>query len=36
MLYSNEYGWYLQRAGDDARGFFLEISSQKQGRVFVR
>ncbi|MBT8043410.1 MAG: hypothetical protein KJO79_00545 [Verrucomicrobiae bacterium] len=36
MLYSVEYGWYLQKSDRDARGPFLEISSQKQDRVFVR
>jgi hypothetical protein len=36
MLYSVEYGWFLQKGGRDARGFFLEISSQTKGRVIVR
>jgi hypothetical protein len=36
MLYSAEYGWFFQRKGRDARGFFLEISSQIKGRVFIR
>ncbi|MGB0775623.1 MAG: hypothetical protein ACPG32_15160 [Akkermansiaceae bacterium] len=36
MRYSATYGWFLQRSGSDARGFFLEISSQKKGRVFTR
>lgn len=36
MLYSTEYGWYLQRIATDTRGFYLEISSQTKGRVFVR
>ncbi len=36
MLYSVEYGWFLQKSGRDARGSFLEISSQTKGRVFVR
>jgi len=36
MLYTQEYGWFLQRHGNDARGCFLEISSQKRGRIFIR
>ena len=36
MLYSAEYGWFLQRTDHDTRGSFLEISSQTKGRVFVR
>lgn len=36
LLYSQEYGWYLQRISTDSRGIFIEISSQRQGKVFVR
>lgn len=36
MLYNPEYGWFLQRSGQDARGYYLEISSQTQGRLFIR
>ncbi len=36
ILYTAEYGWFLQRIDRDARGLFLEISSQIKGRVFVR
>lgn len=36
LLYSVEYGWFFQKGGRDARGFFLEISSQTKGQVFVR
>jgi len=36
MLYSPKYGWYIQRTGQDSRGAFVEIYSQKQGSVIVR
>ena len=36
MLYSVEYGWFIQKGGRDSRGRFLEISSQTKGRVFLR
>jgi hypothetical protein len=36
MLHSAEYGWFLQRIGDDARGYYMEISSQTRGRIFIR
>lgn len=36
MHWSPTYGWYLQAQRKDARGIYLEISSQTRGRVFVR
>lgn len=36
MLYTPEYGWFLQRSGNDARGYYMEISSQTKGRIFIR
>lgn len=36
MKYHYEYGWFLEKIREDARGTYLEISSQKKGRVFVR
>ncbi|MFK7909793.1 MAG: hypothetical protein AB8F34_04240 [Akkermansiaceae bacterium] len=36
MHYTEEYGWFLESVKEDARGIYLEISSQKKGRVFVR
>jgi len=36
MLYSEEYGWYLQRIATNSRGLYIEINSQRRGRVFVR
>jgi hypothetical protein len=36
MQYSEEYGWFLESQRTDARGVYLEISSQKMGRVFLR
>lgn len=36
MLYSPKYGWYIQRTGQDSRGAFVEIYSQKLGSVIVR
>ena len=36
MQYNQEYGWFLESTKSDARGVYLEISSQKLGRVFLR
>ena len=36
MQYTEEYGWFLESTKNDARGVYLEISSQNMGRVFVR
>lgn len=36
MLYSPEFGWFLQRTSHDAQGHFIEVSSQTKGRVFLR
>lgn len=36
MHYTEEYGWFLEAQKSDSRGVYLEISSQKKGRVFVR
>jgi hypothetical protein len=36
MQYSDEYGWFIESTREDTRGIFLEISSQKKGRVIVR
>ena len=36
MKYTDEYGWFLESTKSDARGVYLEISSQKKGRVLVR
>ncbi|NWK56779.1 hypothetical protein HW115_14245 [Verrucomicrobiaceae bacterium N1E253] len=36
LLHSAEYGWFLQRSAEDARGHYLEISSQTKGRIFIR
>jgi hypothetical protein len=36
MIYSMNYGWFLQRSGEDARGYYMEISSQIEGRIFIR
>lgn len=36
MYHNEEYGWFIECEGEDARGVYLEISSQKKGRVFVR
>lgn len=36
MYYTEKYGWYMESERRDSRGVYLEISSQKKGRVFVR
>ena len=36
MYYSEEYGWFIEAQRSDARGVYIEISSQKKGRVFIR
>lgn len=36
LQYDEEYGWYLELTQQDSRGTFVEISSQKKGRVIVR
>ena len=36
MHYTAEYGWFLETIQQDARGIYLEISSQNKGRIFVR
>jgi hypothetical protein len=36
MNYTDEYGWFIESVKRDARGVYLEISSQNKGRVYVR
>lgn len=36
LQYDEEYGWYIELTQQDTRGIFIEISSQKKGRVIVR
>ena len=36
LQHEEEYGWYIETAREDTRGVYVEISSQKKGRVFVR
>ncbi len=36
LQYTDEYGWFIESTKEDTRGIYLEISSQKKGRVFVR
>ncbi|MBK1830315.1 hypothetical protein JIN77_06240 [Verrucomicrobiaceae bacterium R5-34] len=36
MQYHPTYGWFLEKTKEDSRGVYLEISSQKQGRIYLR
>ena len=36
MRYTDEYGWFIESTKEGTRGVYLEISSQKKGRVIVR
>lgn len=36
LEHTEEYGWFIATAKNDARGIYLEISSQKKGKVFLR
>ncbi len=36
LQHSEEYGWFIEATKEDTRGVYLEISSQKKGRVIVR
>lgn len=35
MQHTDGYSWFIECAKEDARGIYLEISSQKKGRVIV-
>ncbi len=36
LYHTDEYGWFIESIKQDTRGVYLEISSQKKGRIYVR